>query len=112
MVVVGRDRHSKAVRNGPLRFLTAYAATPPCGAAACQDAFKEEIQDYWERASDPYCNFAFGDFPDEDLGLNPPCALCLTNAREEHQRSQEELWDRLPGIFGLDSWEVLRAETL
>jgi hypothetical protein len=112
MVFVGRDRLSEAVRIGPLRFLATHAEIPPCRTSACRDAFNVEIQTLWKHASDPYCNYAFGDFPVEELGFETPCAVCLMRARQVHRQSQAELWDRLPELFGLDSWDFLRSETL
>ncbi|KAJ7678151.1 hypothetical protein DFH06DRAFT_567246 [Mycena polygramma] len=35
------------------------------------------------------------------------CAPCLLAAQKEHGASRRKIWDALPAMFGLDTWEVL-----
>ncbi|KAJ7891172.1 hypothetical protein B0H13DRAFT_2530127 [Mycena leptocephala] len=37
------------------------------------------------------------------------CAPCLAHAQENHQELLEEVWDNLPAMFDLPSWEELKA---
>ncbi|KAJ7678154.1 hypothetical protein DFH06DRAFT_1079440 [Mycena polygramma] len=35
------------------------------------------------------------------------CAPCLLAAKKEHSASRRKIWDALPAMLGLDTWEVL-----
>ncbi|KAJ7610472.1 hypothetical protein FB45DRAFT_875825 [Roridomyces roridus] len=37
------------------------------------------------------------------------CPSCLTEARREYEDSRRRVWDQLPEIFGLPSWDELKA---
>ncbi|KAJ7059597.1 hypothetical protein C8F01DRAFT_1145068 [Mycena amicta] len=38
-----------------------------------------------------------------------PCAACLAELKRQHAQLRVEFWDRLPAIFDLAGWDVLRA---
>lgn len=38
------------------------------------------------------------------------CNLCIPVARRMHKDGRQQLWDALPGVFGLPDWEELRKE--
>lgn len=37
------------------------------------------------------------------------CAVCLKGMEKDHQNARKKVWDNLPGIFGLGTWEELRT---
>ncbi|KAJ7119090.1 hypothetical protein C8R44DRAFT_673414 [Mycena epipterygia] len=39
--------------------------------------------------------------------LQDVCPACLAVLRETHQHARQAFWDKLPGIYGLPSWEEL-----
>ncbi|TEB30546.1 hypothetical protein FA13DRAFT_1688607 [Coprinellus micaceus] len=38
------------------------------------------------------------------------CGECYVAARKSHMQAREQLWNDLPGFFGLPSWDVLRVD--
>jgi hypothetical protein len=111
--MLGRERLSKAVRDGPLRFLGELSENPRCGTQACRDAFTSALRRQWKDSTfTTGTEHAFYTFSWGDLGNSPPCLLCLTYARGEHEQSQQALWEKLPEMFDMDGWDVLRSESL
>ncbi|KAJ7494255.1 hypothetical protein B0H11DRAFT_1858006 [Mycena galericulata] len=39
--------------------------------------------------------------------LESVCPICLAALKTEHEDARQEFWDKLPGIYGLPSWEEL-----
>ncbi|KAJ7059599.1 hypothetical protein C8F01DRAFT_1026258 [Mycena amicta] len=48
---------------------------------------------------------------DDDWGScnEQPCAACLAQLKRQHSHLQKDFWARLPSIFDLPGWDVLRA---
>ncbi|KAJ7059610.1 hypothetical protein C8F01DRAFT_1295575 [Mycena amicta] len=38
-----------------------------------------------------------------------PCETCITEMKQLHEQARIDLWNRLPSIFGLPAWDVLRT---
>jgi len=57
-----------------------------------------------EREFSTVCCDALERWPEE---WNELCEMCASVAKEEHDRGRREVWNELPGIFGLPPWDEL-----
>jgi hypothetical protein len=110
-VVLGRDRLLQAIREGPMRFLATFSAAPLCGTRACKNAFTIQLQEGWENVPGTHPAFQPEAVPWARLSSDGACLSCLKYVRREHRQGQEALWDRLPELFGLGSWDAVRSES-
>lgn len=49
------------------------------------------------------------DDDDMDHGF---CEACREDAKEQHETGRKQLWNKLPDMFGLESWADLKASEL
>lgn len=55
----------------------------------------------------PGIPFVIWSEPDWETRLSDLCATCLRELRKAHQEAREDLWARLPDMYGLPPWEEL-----
>ncbi|KAJ7796008.1 hypothetical protein B0H14DRAFT_2620341 [Mycena olivaceomarginata] len=78
--------------------------------ASCVES-RQAIRRQVETERRKYDAERFTAMPLELVLEDPPnvCSDCFSKMKKVHEDAQEELWDDLPRIFGLDDWEKLEA---
>lgn len=83
---------------------------PSCRArSSCTETRKQKLCDlYFPRMAIAGLNT--WEDANKTIGGKSMCDLCAGPAKKLHEKGREELWNALPGIFGLPKWVRLQKE--
>ncbi|XP_006453777.1 hypothetical protein AGABI2DRAFT_60514 [Agaricus bisporus var. bisporus H97] len=104
--LVGRERLREAEMTLSYLFLLVFQRAPTCETYLCADARLPHAE--WhviEAAKSPSPLREYTTWSRLNL-----CQACVAHCQREHAKGRREVWERLPGIFGLASWEQLRKQ--
>ena len=103
-IMVGRERLRQAEMSLSHSFLLVFQRAPTCSTTACALTRGPHAEFHLilaNKAPNPLRLFTHW----EKLGV---CVDCEVWSRGVHERGRREVWDRLPGMFGLEAWDALR----
>ncbi|TFK35208.1 hypothetical protein BDQ12DRAFT_321953 [Crucibulum laeve] len=102
--LVGRERLYQARMALSHTFLLAFTPSPACQTHLCAHArgphAEWHILEATEKAPNPLRSYT-------RWGQLHVCIDCIEECKRRHEGGRKEVWERLPGLFGLEGWEEL-----
>jgi hypothetical protein len=104
----GRDKLLNAQRTLTYSFFVDFKGSPSCVfyPTMCSSVLPVKTRRTWERRVFVHV-LALEPCTPTSFALQA-CAPCVKHAMLQHQDGRKQLWDMLPGIFQLGSWEDIR----
>ncbi|KAF9062872.1 hypothetical protein BDP27DRAFT_1233012 [Rhodocollybia butyracea] len=105
--LVGRERLRYAEMSLSHSFLLGFQPAPGCENVLCSVARSPHTEWHLMETSRhphplrPYTRW-------EKLNV---CAVCVSNAKKQHTKGRQEVWNCLPAFFEMKSWEELLSAT-
>jgi hypothetical protein len=110
--LVGRDSLQKMQYEKTYAFVHHFPGYLGCQSpGSCPREMGRSIPDFY-RAKNQWTNLNPYTLQVADFSIyrdGSICPACLKAMEEDHQKSRKKAWEDLPGIFGLGTWEELRA---
>ncbi|KAJ7728489.1 hypothetical protein B0H16DRAFT_1734640 [Mycena metata] len=75
----------------------------------CNATRFDELSSYFDGCGGEEDLCPLSEWDEEDGWTLPLCAHCLSVAKTTHRTAMEEIWDRLPAIYGLPPWSELQS---
>ncbi|KAJ7605687.1 hypothetical protein DFH06DRAFT_256446 [Mycena polygramma] len=102
--LVGRSKLTMIQNHDSYRFLRYL----PCEGCLSRDECRDRVRLFLDRVTgllivDPLSLFNDGSWASFHL----ICTACSLAAQPEHKATRQRVWDELPAVFGLESWETL-----
>ncbi|KAG6914731.1 hypothetical protein DXG01_015698 [Tephrocybe rancida] len=106
LCLVGKDQLWSFQKSQTHRFLFEFSKAPAC-VLACQSRLPQLMT--WRRTEElrtkPHPLESFDEW--DSLKV---CLRCLEHSQILHQKAREKVWDELPSVYHLGSWEDIRTD--
>lgn len=108
LCLAGKERLWEAQKTLTHEFLMHFKPAPGCGSG-CQAHFSSGItwKDTEALRLNPHPLEEYKDWGTFPFQL---CARCLTAMKQRHKEGREKVWERLPVIFELGTWDEITKE--